>query len=230
MTLCVGCSAELDHLLARRCGPCKLAKKRADQKAYVARHPDRARASRKRYQKTSAKAKAARKRYMAAWRSRHKDKVLAARRRWREKHREQQKVYRRKHYERNREKELARNRLWVANNKDRHRASMQEYRATHGAKPLKALLAAINAVVPAGLVGREDVCQEIMLAVYEGTLTSAQATSRKGIAPFITAFRRQNHEAGGYAVSLDVPMRSGQSWHDVLPAPGFEAAQVEYRA
>jgi hypothetical protein len=37
------------------------------------------------------------------------------------------------------------------------------------------------------------------------------------IAQYIQKFRRDNSEAGGYAVSLDQPMWDKRSWHDVLP-------------
>lgn len=78
----------------------------------------------------------------------------------------------------------------------------------------------VNSLVPPGLPGREDVCQEIMLALWEGRITLEQLkANRANIRPFVRSFTRDNYESGGYAVSLDQPMHDGRSWHDVLAAP-----------
>jgi hypothetical protein len=75
----------------------------------------------------------------------------------------------------------------------------------------------VNSLVPDYLLGREDVCQEIMLALYEGTVTIDELRKNKGhLRAFIRSFKRDNLEEGGYAISLDQPMRDGRSWHDVL--------------
>lgn len=80
-------------------------------------------------------------------------------------------------------------------------------------------LLAVNALIPQ-MPGREDICQEIMLALWEGRITLDQIkTNRTNLRPFIRSFTKENYESGGYAISLDVPMHSGQSWHDVLVAP-----------
>jgi hypothetical protein len=78
----------------------------------------------------------------------------------------------------------------------------------------------VNSLVPRGLPDhvRADVCQEIMLALWmkKITLEELRADSR-AVRSFIKGFRATNHEAGGFALSLDAPMHDGRSWYDVLP-------------
>jgi hypothetical protein len=77
----------------------------------------------------------------------------------------------------------------------------------------------IDALVPRGVVDREDVIQDVALAVMEGRVSVDELRSNPGlIRRFTGAHRKASFELGGYAVSLDAPMRSGQSWHDVLAA------------
>lgn len=84
-------------------------------------------------------------------------------------------------------------------------------------------LLAVNSLVPHGLPGREDVCQEIMLALWEGKITLDQLkANRSNVRSFVRAFTVENYEGGGYAMSLDQPMADGRSWHDVLPAPRYQ--------
>lgn len=81
-------------------------------------------------------------------------------------------------------------------------------------------LMAVNGLVPRGLPGREDVCQEIMLALWEGKITLDQLkANRSNVRAFVRTFTTENYEGGGYAMSLDQPMHDGRSWHDILPAP-----------
>lgn len=81
-------------------------------------------------------------------------------------------------------------------------------------------LIAVNALVPRSLPGREDVCQEIMLALLEGQTTLAELKALRGnVSAFIKRFRSLNLEQSGYAISLDQPRFDGTSWHDVLAAP-----------
>lgn len=83
-------------------------------------------------------------------------------------------------------------------------------------------LLAVNSLVPHGLPDplRADVCQEIMLALWqkETTLEELRA-NRSLLRKFISRSKTENFEAGGQAISLDVPMRDGRSWYDVLPDP-----------
>lgn len=80
-------------------------------------------------------------------------------------------------------------------------------------------LLAVNALVPRGMPGREDVCQEIMLAIWEGRTTLVELRqNRMNVRGFMARFRADNLEVGGYAISLDQPMHDGRSWHDVLSA------------
>jgi hypothetical protein len=81
-------------------------------------------------------------------------------------------------------------------------------------------LLAVNALVTRGLPDhvRADVCQEMMLALWQKQTTIEELQSDPALVrKFITGFRKANLEGGGYALSLDVPMRDGRSWYDVLP-------------
>jgi hypothetical protein len=81
-------------------------------------------------------------------------------------------------------------------------------------------LLAVNALVPAWMPGREDVCQEIMLALWEKQITLEQLkANRVDLRSFVRSFTKANYEAGGFAISLDQPMYDGRSWHDVLADP-----------
>lgn len=80
---------------------------------------------------------------------------------------------------------------------------------------------AVNALVPRGLPDhiRGDVCQEIMLAILEGKTTLEELRlSSSLVRSFVRRANHDNMESGGYALSLDAPMRDGRSWYDVLPA------------
>lgn len=86
-------------------------------------------------------------------------------------------------------------------------------------------LLAVNALVPHGLPQhlRGDVCQEIMLALWEGQISIEELRSNKSlVSDFIGRARKANYEAGGYALSLDAPMGDGRSWYEVLPTPVTE--------
>lgn len=79
---------------------------------------------------------------------------------------------------------------------------------------------ALNALVPAGLPGREDAVQDMALAVLEGrtTLDALQA-DHSTVRAFCRSHMKGNFESGGYAVSLSEPRRDGRNWNDVLAAP-----------
>lgn len=83
-------------------------------------------------------------------------------------------------------------------------------------------LLAVNSLVPRGLPDhmRADVCQEIMLALWQKQVSLEELRRDKSLVrKFVSGFRKANLEAGGYVMSLDVPMRDGRSWYDVLPDP-----------
>lgn len=83
-------------------------------------------------------------------------------------------------------------------------------------------LLAVNKLVPQ-MPGREDICQEIMLALWEKKISLDDLkANRADIRGFVRRFTKDNYEVGGYAISLDAPMHTGQSWHDVLAAPEAE--------
>lgn len=93
---------------------------------------------------------------------------------------------------------------------------IQEVRGEHSD------LLAVNGLVPANLPEhiRADVCQEIMLQMFLGEITLDELRNGPGLVrKFINQYRKQNCEAGGYAISLDAPMVDGRSWYDVLPDP-----------
>lgn len=83
-------------------------------------------------------------------------------------------------------------------------------------------LLAVNALVPHGLPThmRADVCQEIMLALWQGAVKLDDLRRNKAlVSRFIGGFRKANFENGGYGVmSIDQPRADGRSWHDLLPA------------
>lgn len=90
------------------------------------------------------------------------------------------------------------------------------------------MLLAVNALVSRGLPDhmRADVCQEIMLAIWEKTISLDELKrSPKLIGQYVRKAKRENYEACGYALSLDVPMRGGRYWYDVLPDPTTETFQ-----
>lgn len=91
------------------------------------------------------------------------------------------------------------------------------------AKGEHADLLSVNALIPRGLPDhvRADVCQEIMLALWEKKIDIAELKkSPLLVRSFIKTFRAANHEMNGYAMSLDAPMQDGRSWYDVLPESG----------
>lgn len=66
-------------------------------------------------------------------------------------------------------------------------------------------LLAVNALIPKSIPDhmRADMCQEIMLAIYEGRVTLADLKARKGTESYyIKKFYHDNYEAGGHAISF----------------------------
>lgn len=82
----------------------------------------------------------------------------------------------------------------------------------HTARPEHADYLAINALVPWSIPGREDVVQELALAIFEGRAILDRETVRA----FISGHYRKSFEASGYAISLSEPRRDGRLWDDVL--------------
>lgn len=97
------------------------------------------------------------------------------------------------------------------------RPALMAYPFIRVARDEHAELIEVNGLVPQQIAARSDVVQEIMLALYE-CRTTIDAVRAGGWRPFVRGFYRNNHEAGGQALSLDTPMRDGRSWHDVLRA------------
>lgn len=73
----------------------------------------------------------------------------------------------------------------------------------------------VNSLVPQGALAREDAVQEIMLAFLEGR-ASLDEIKRGGWRKLTRITFESNFESSGYALSLDMPMSDGRSWHDVL--------------
>jgi hypothetical protein len=91
-------------------------------------------------------------------------------------------------------------------------------------------LLAVNAIVPRYLPDhvRADVCQEIMLAIWQKEMTLDELREDTALVrKFTKGFYKANLEAGGHAISLDVPMRDGRSWYDVLPDPASMLGAIE---
>lgn len=85
-------------------------------------------------------------------------------------------------------------------------------------------LLSVNKLVPHGIPGREDICQELMLALLDGQITLTEIRANPGIVrAFIRKFKNQNYESRGYALSLDEPMPDGRSWHNVLASKNPDA-------
>lgn len=73
----------------------------------------------------------------------------------------------------------------------------------------------VNSLVAKYLPGRADICQEILLALWEKRVT--METLRKqgqNLRAFVKQFYKANHELGGYASSLDAPItgRDGDTY------------------
>lgn len=71
-------------------------------------------------------------------------------------------------------------------------------------------LIAVNRMVSRALPGREDVCQDVMLALWESrTSLSELRTDPKALKAFIRSFRKASFERSGYNVeSMDVTIHS----------------------
>lgn len=81
-------------------------------------------------------------------------------------------------------------------------------------------LLAVNSLVPRYLLdhARADICQEIMLALWQKQTTLDELRADKSLVrKFTSGFYSTNFESGGHALSLDAPMHDGRSWYDVLP-------------
>lgn len=189
---CAGCGGPT---IGRRlrCAACKRLHKRAVQKASRLANLAHYRAKARAYYSTPEGAKA----------------VLESRYRWLERNRERQRANQRAHYHRN------------------AAIGITAYRVRNGlvlpsaikAEARRADYSAIASLVPQTIAGREDVIQDLALAIIEGRVTFAELQAdRSLIRKFTGAHRSASFEMGGYAVSLDQPMRSGQSWHDILSA------------
>lgn len=78
----------------------------------------------------------------------------------------------------------------------------------------------VNSMVPRSIEGREDICQEILIALLEKRISVADLRANKGsVREFVAAFNRENFEGSGYVISLDEPRMDGRSWHDMLVDP-----------
>jgi len=69
-------------------------------------------------------------------------------------------------------------------------------------------LIAVNRLVSRDMPGREDVCQDILLAMWESqTDLESLRTDRSAVRRFAAAFRRTSFERSGYGVeSMDAPL------------------------
>jgi len=103
---------------------------------------------------------------------------------------------------------------WVApvTGDKRRRAGQNFLSVQRDARRQHALM--VDKLVPPNLPNREDVCQELKLALLDGTLTPPQLKRR--ISHFVSQVRKKNEEMSGYAISLDAPMRGGGNWHERL--------------
>lgn len=80
--------------------------------------------------------------------------------------------------------------------------------AIPAAGPAVNLMAVVRSLVPYGVIGRDDIVGDILLALLEGK-TTVEQLRRDGVRAYITGFRRTAYEARGYAISLDTPLGDG---------------------
>lgn len=65
----------------------------------------------------------------------------------------------------------------------------------------------VNRLVAQYLPGRADICQEILLALWEKRVTMEELRKQgQKLRSFVRQFYRSNYEMGGYAKSLDAPL------------------------
>jgi hypothetical protein len=92
----------------------------------------------------------------------------------------------------------------------------------HVGKDKDADLIAVNKLVPKGLPDhmRGDICQEILLAVYEGKASLATLQKRPDLVKqFISRWRKANLERGGFGMmSIDPYGDDKRSWEDQAAA------------
>lgn len=71
----------------------------------------------------------------------------------------------------------------------------------------------VNTLVARYLPGRGDICQEILLALWEKRVTM-ETLRKQGqhLRAFVTQFYKANHEKDGYARSLDAPLFAGSTY------------------
>lgn len=70
-------------------------------------------------------------------------------------------------------------------------------------------LIAVNRIVSRQLPGREDVCQDVMLALWESRISLEDLKNDpKAIRAFVKSFRKANFERSGFAESMDVTLHS----------------------
>lgn len=75
-------------------------------------------------------------------------------------------------------------------------------------------LIAVNRMVSRAMPGREDVCQDIMLALWESRTSLAELRADpKAVRAFTKAFRKASFERSGYAVeSMDATIHTDDDW------------------
>lgn len=225
---CADCPAPV-FTRALRCDDCKrnraLAQKRAYQKSYAQKYPERVKASRRQFFKTD-KGRACRRRDKTRrpeWKAANRDRQNAHNRAYRLRL-ARDGIQRRVAsgaviYFRVQTAHIRAWRKWKRIAKAAPRIEPpRSYPYVAQVSPRSADLLAINALVPRGVAGREDICQSIMLAIIEGKTTVAAMSKRGAVAKFCTAHHRDNFEARGYAISLNESRRDGRQWADVLAA------------
>lgn len=71
----------------------------------------------------------------------------------------------------------------------------------------------VNSLVARYLPGRADICQEILLALWEKRVTMDDLRKQgTQLRSFVKQFYKSNHELGGYARSLDAPLMAGSEF------------------
>lgn len=135
-----------------------------------------------------------------AWKRRNRDRVLRLRRARDEANRDHVRAY---------------HRAWCSTHREQRRQSARRWKAKQQmAAPAIAyrIVERVGELVPR-MPGRDDVIQDVLLALMEGRVALAHLEAR-GVGEFVRGFRRAAYERGGHALSLDAPMFGGGSWHD----------------
>lgn len=208
--LCVDCETSLGASAKRRCAGCKKLHDRRQRRKYYVEHPERFKAASKR------------------WKKENPDRCRSHQQRFKERNPDYHPNYQRTYYQENKETIAARHRAWWqkkrATAKHLPKQPPLEWPFLQNANGEYEVLRAISERLPRGIDRslRDDVGNEIWLALWEKKITLAELENPALIRRFVGLARRMNCEASGEAVSIDQPGRDGRTLHERLAADEVE--------